>query len=86
MAKYNDLTELAAAFKSGELDKNEWMLVIDNDSDWLQWLGEIPFEDPDDIESKMYKKAHELYSGGDGSTSSGMIGACRAAGIPTEGC
>lgn len=76
MAKYSNLKELSEAFKSGELLRDEWELIVDNDSSCLQWCG-----DPDLYEEK-FKESDELYSGGEGQYD--IIEALEALEIPCD--
>ena len=40
--KYSSLLEVAKAFQSGELDKNEYKLFVDSDYSHISWDGEVP--------------------------------------------
>ncbi len=68
MKKYKTLVDVAAAFKSGELSKDEWVLMLDNDDSYLCRV------DDDDGEEFPYTGGgyHDLED------------ACKAAGIPCE--
>lgn len=87
MAKYANLIELAEAFRSGELNRDEWFLMLDNDSSSLRYKGPNPNEeDTDEYDMFVDRKndeANELFEG-DGYAD--LKDACEAAGIPAEWC
>ncbi len=68
-AKYKNITELATAFKAGEL--KGWVLSLDNDNTSLSWRGDWPSgvepgsDEGADFEEKKYDEGHELYDGSD---------------------
>lgn len=86
-AKYKNIMELAAAFKSGELSKDQWFLMLDNDYSSLRFKGPNPNEEGSDaheeFEEAMNDKGHELFHG---NGYSDLKDACEAAGIPAEWC
>lgn len=56
--KYKNYAELFAAFESGELDKDKFMFMVDNDDVSLSYLG-------DDLdEEEAYEYARSLFSSG----------------------
>ena len=85
MVKYRNLYELAEGFKKGELVS--WILMVDNDSTYLRWIGSSPdgsdedelveFEDQKNEESeKLYDGSNDIYI---------LDQALTLAGIPNEG-
>lgn len=86
MAKYKNIQELAEGFRSGEL--KDWILMVDNDSAHLRWIGESPDYDEDsdaseEFQDQKYDEGKELWD------SSGVCFLDQAlltvAGIPNEG-
>jgi hypothetical protein len=77
MAKYKNIRELAEAFKSGELQG--WVLMVDNDSTHLRWIGDSP--DEEFLDQKYYE-GKELWDSPDVYI---LDQALSAAGIPNEG-
>lgn len=75
--KYKSYKELAAAFKSGELDPKKYVLVMDNDCCSLDYRGDDMNED------EAYKHAQSLFQG---NGYSDIAEVCIAAGIPAEWC
>ena len=51
---YKSLAELAEAFDSGELSREEWSMVIDNDCSYLMYRGPCPFEPGSDAWDNFY--------------------------------
>ncbi len=86
MAKYKNIKELADAFKSGEL--KDWILMVDNDSTYLQFRGKYPEgvendTDAGDIfEDAKYEEGKELWDSPDVYI---LDQALEVAGIPNEG-
>lgn len=86
MSKYKNIQELANGFKSGEL--NGWVLMVDNDSTHLRWMGGRPenikddTEEADDFEYKKYDEGKKLW---DSPEVYILNQALTAAGIPNEG-
>lgn len=86
MAKFNNIRELAEAFKSGELQG--WVLIVDNDSTHLQWRGIPPehikadTEEAEDFEVQKYDEGKRLWDSPDVYILDQALG---AAGIPNEG-
>jgi hypothetical protein len=78
MAKYKNIKELAQGFKSGEL--KDWVLIVDNDSTYLRWIGDGPeseeFEDQKSAEGRTLWGSPDFYI---------LDQALTAAGIPNEG-
>ncbi len=83
MAKYKNIQELADAFKAGKL--KDWVLMVDNDSTHLSWVGGNPFpQDTDaarDFEDKKGDEGDELW---DSPEVYILDQALAAAGIPNE--
>lgn len=85
MAKYKDIAELANGFKNGEL--KDWVLMVDNDSTSLRWIGASPNHDEfpeasEEFEDQKYDEARLLWD----STEAYILDqALSAAGIPNEG-
>lgn len=78
MAKYKNIKELAEAIKSGELQN--WILIVDNDSTYLQWIGNRP-DEAEDFEEQKYEEGKKLWDSPDVY----ILGqALEAAGIPNE--
>lgn len=75
--KYRTYTELAEAFKSGELDREKYVLVMDNDSCRLSYRG------GDMDEDERYAHEESLFRGGGYGD---IVEVCEAAGIPAEWC
>ena len=73
--KYKTYSELAAAFRSGELDREKYVLRLDNDSCVLCYMGDDMDEDA------AYEHGHALFQG-HGYTDLAEV--CKAAGIPAE--
>lgn len=87
--KYANLVELAAAFRSGELNKEHYTLVLDNDSSCLRYTGPLP--DGVSIESGAAdawrdEKRDECRAWFRGNGYSDLSDACDAAGIPNDWC
>ena len=86
MSKYKNIKELATGFKKGELDG--WVLMVDNDSTHLIWIGDRPenmADDSDEAEEfadKKYDEGKELWRSPDVYI---LDQALAAAGIPNEG-
>lgn len=83
--KYTSYKELAAAFASGELSKDQWVLMVDNDNSRLQYRGGNPHpaqsEAYYDFEDRMYHEGKEMFAGeGDRD----ILEVLDAAGIPAE--
>lgn len=87
--KYKNLKQLAAAFASGELDRKQYKLILDNDSSHLSWCGPLPVgmkKDSDAADAymdEMDDKAGAMYRG---NGYADLQEACEAAGIPCEWC
>ena len=75
--KYGTYVELAAAFASGELDREKYILVMDNDSCKIQYRGDDMDED------EAYEHGRSLFCGGGYGD---IVDVCEAAGIPAEWC
>ena len=84
MAKYKNIQELADGFKSGEL--KDWVLMVDNDSTYLGWIGDSPdydkypeaseeFNDQKEDEARVLWDSPDVYI---------LDQALSAAGIPNE--
>jgi hypothetical protein len=87
--KYKNLQELAAAFQSGELSKEHYKLVLDNDCSFLRYCGPTPegIEEGSDAWWSFYdKKCDEAHDWFRGNGYSDLGDACTAAGIPNEWC
>lgn len=86
MPKYKNIQELAEGFKSGEL--KDWMLMVDNDSTHLMWIGggaPDHVKEPDkhlEWERQKNEEAYVLWSSPDMYI---LDQALTAAGIPNEG-
>ena len=78
--KYKNLKELVAAFNSGELSRDDWSLMVDNDCSSLVWTGPVP-EGVDESEfcDEKYEQGMKLFRGGG---SCDAMEAHEAAGIP----
>jgi hypothetical protein len=82
--KYATYTELAEAFRSGELSKDDWILVLDNDSCHLDWRGACPpGVSEDEYRDKKYEEGRGLFQG---NGYQDLEDAVTAAGIPCEWC
>ena len=68
MARYRNLTELAEAFESGELDRAEWELLFRRNNSSLRWNGQPePGLSDEEIErtfDRKYLEGRDLYTGG----------------------
>ena len=87
MAKYKNIQELANAFKAGDL--KDWVLMVDNDSTHLQWIGPSPKQpnewlegEAEDFEDAKYDEGKRLWASPDVYI---LDQALLAAGIPNEG-
>lgn len=76
--KYKNYAELFAAYDSGELDKEKFVIMIDNDNIDLWYFG----DDMDEEEAYEYCKT--LFRG-DGVYASEIIDILKAAGYPAAG-
>ena len=85
MAKYKNIKELAEGFKSGEL--KDWVLMVDNDSTHLRWIGSGPdhIKDPEGCEEFEYQKDDEAKALWDSPDVYILDQALLASGIPNEG-
>lgn len=82
--KYQTILELANAFKLGELNDKEWIVILDNDDCYLQYRGPVPEgEDEDTFCDKKYKEGNKLFRG---NGYFDLQEAYLAAGIPCEWC
>lgn len=85
--KYKTLVELAEAFRTGELSKDHYVLVLDNDCSFLRYIGPRPdgIEEggaaEDEWEDERYEHCKTLFAG---NGYSDLEDACTAAGIPCE--
>lgn len=85
--KYANLGELAQAFKSGELDRNLYRLVMDNDCSYLAYRGPLPesikegSRAADAFEDEKFDECCEWFRG---NGYADLLDACVAAGIPSE--
>lgn len=80
--KYGSIKELAEAFASGELSRDDWIVDMDNDNATLRWRGSCPEGvDEDDFADSKYEEGKTLWRG-DGY--SDVADAFIAAGIPCE--
>lgn len=75
--KYKSYTELAKAFQTGELDKEKYILIMDNDSCHLRYSGDDMDED------EAYEHCQKLFKGGGYGD---IVDVCHAAGIPADWC
>ena len=81
MAKYKNIQELAEAFRAGDL--KDWILMVDNDSTSLCYIGPYPEGvDDEDYESEKYDEGQLLW---DSPEVYILDQALTAAGIPNEG-
>ncbi len=81
--KYNNLVELAEAFKRGDLIG--FVLMLDNDDSFLRYTGPVP-EGLNNDEAEIYRdrktdEASDLFRG---HGYEDLGDACKAAGIPSE--
>ena len=74
--KYKTYKELIDAFASGELDKEKYVLVMDNDCCSLSYIGGDWDEDDPRWDEELFE----------GNGYCDMVYVCNAAGIPTEYC
>lgn len=87
--KYANLVELAAAFRSGELNKEHYKLVLDNDGSWLQYTGPLPDgveENSEAADVWRDERCDECRAWFSGNGYADLGDACNAAGIPNEWC
>ena len=87
--KYKNLGEVAAAFASGELDKNQSTLILDNDTSFLAYRGPLPegiVEDSAEADSWRDQKVDETRTLFRGNGYADLADAFEAAGIPSEWC
>ena len=85
MSKYKNIQQLAEGFKSGDL--KDWVLMVDNASTHLRFIGKRPDYDkyPDANEEFMEQKDSEATSLWDSPDVYILGQALSAAGIPNEG-
>ncbi len=85
MAKYKNIQELADGFKKGEL--KGWVLMVDNDSTHLRWIGKCPDykTHSDEYDEFIEQKEEEEEKLWDSPDSYILDQALSAAGIPNEG-
>lgn len=87
--KYQNLKEVAAAFQSGELDREKYTLILDNDDSFLQCTEPLPdgieegSDEADAWERKQHERTMSLFRG---NGYPDLQDACEAAGIPCEWC
>ena len=79
--KYPTYEALAKAFATGELDKNKYVLVLDNDCCSLDYRGDDA--DDEEAQNEAYERCQKLFHGGGYAD---LGDAVRAAGIPCEWC
>ena len=87
--KYKNLVELAAAFRNGELSKEHYTLVLDNDDSFLRYTGPIPEGmKADSLAADIWRdqKCDECNAWFRGNGYADLADACTAAGIPNEWC
>ena len=86
MSKYKNIKELAAAFNAGQL--KDWILIVDNDSTHLRFIGNRPehikdgTDEAEDFEDNKYDEGKKLWDSPDVYI---LDQALKAAGIPNEG-
>lgn len=82
--KYKTYKALANAFESGELNRKEWKLIMDNDSCYLNWRGPVPKDvDEDEFYENKYEEGCKIFHG-DGDCD--IMEIVEALGIPAERC
>lgn len=82
--KYPTIGDLLAAFQSGELDKNLWTLVMDNDGSRLKYVGPVPSGiDCFRYVGEMNDTASLWFRGGGYDD---IVDLCNAVGIPCVWC
>jgi len=87
--KYNSLIDVAAAFASGELKRDEYTLVLDNDTSFLRYCGPLPegiLPDSPEADAWRDRKVDETRTLFRGNGYADLADACEAAGIPSEWC
>lgn len=87
--RFKDLKALAKAFASGELDKEKYRLVLDNDNSFLTYVGPLPKGMKKDSEAAdvwLDEKDAETLAMFRGNGYADLQEACEAAGIPCEWC
>lgn len=85
--KYKNLTEVKAAFDSGELSRDDWYLALDNDYSALKYCGAYPEgieEDSPEAELFYDKKNDEGRGMYEGKGYYDLKDMADAAGIPAE--
>ena len=87
--KYENLIQLAEAFRTGELSRDHYTLILDNDDSHLRYTAPLPdgvdpeSEAADAWMDEQYQKCQSLFRG---NGYSDLDDACTAAGIPCEWC
>lgn len=85
--KYKTVKELAEAFKTGELDRDRYVLILDNDHSFMDDRAPRPEgitdEEWQDEENKRWKFCQDLF---EGNGQYDLQEALEAAGIPCESC
>lgn len=82
--KYPTIKDLAAAFASGELDKKQYRLTLDNDDSFLSFIGPVPRGADKDCYRDTKNDECRTWFRGNGYRD--VLDACEAAGIPSEWC
>jgi len=81
--KYENMVELAEAFKKGELEG--YTLMLDTDNSFLWYSGPVPDGlNEDEAESFCDRKTDEASDWFHGNGYADVGDACKAAGIPAE--
>ena len=78
MPKYKNLTELSAAFKSGELDET-YMIIMDKGGNSLR----LHQNGPEETEDERYEHCEKLFNRAFGCPLQELM---KLAGIPAEWC
>lgn len=85
--KYKNLRELAAAFVTGELDRCDYKLIMDDKESFLVYRGPLPvgvedgtpaaarWRDAKRDEMRTWYRGHGMVD---------IVDACNAAGVPSE--
>lgn len=87
--KYKNLQQLAEAFRSGALSRDEYTLILDNDDSFLSYTGPLPDgveADSEEADIWRDRKSNQARNWFRGNGYADLADACKAAGIPVEWC
>ena len=80
--KYKNYKELFEAFDSGELSRDDYVIMVDNDNITLSYRGSDREDMTEDEEDELYEKTSSLFRGNGYEDIEEIL---KAAGYPAEG-